>query len=290
MKRLKKIVALLTLAAICFTVPGYGKITAKAAANTYVLNFRSDKGDWYFKPASSWSENVEDRNVYYLAEQIKDGDSVVVEDVDGGGNSKPLKLSVRLSNLTVKASNNETVVVYANGYDSVYVLPNTVAAINGDVAHAYVYGNAKANFNNNITTLEMLGISDDPLNNLHAYISCAGTVNHLIAKDDRDQSTYFDYYNFAAGKLAIEDGSVKTDAAYYSKTAPAAVVSEQPEQPTQTAAPTQTTQPTSNAAASSSAYDDVPKTGDSPVLFWLLSVAAVCLFGGFALRRKECHN
>lgn len=289
MKRLKKFVALFALAAVCFALPGVGSTTVKAAEpTTYVVNYKD--GEWRFKQASTWSDSSQDRELYYLQQQIKDGDYVVVENLDGNGNSQPLKLSVRLGNLTIKSSNSETDVVHANGYDSVYVLPDTVAAINGDVAHAYVYGNAKANFNSNVTTLEMIGIGGDSLNNLHAYINCAGTVNHLIAKDDRDQSTYFDYYNFAAGKLAIEDGSVRTDTAYYSKTAPAAVVTNQPEQPTQTAAPAQATQPTSNAAASSSAYDNVPKTGDSSVLFWLLSAAAVCLFGGFALRRKEYHN
>ena len=40
MKKLKKIVTLLTLAAVCLTAPAFGKITVKAAEpNTYVLNF-----------------------------------------------------------------------------------------------------------------------------------------------------------------------------------------------------------------------------------------------------------
>ena len=54
MKKLKKIVTLLTLAAVCLTAPAFGKITAKAAEpNTYVLNFSTSKGEWRFKPASS---------------------------------------------------------------------------------------------------------------------------------------------------------------------------------------------------------------------------------------------
>ena len=54
-----------------------------------------------------------------------------------------------------------------------------------------------------------------------AYIGCQGTVNHLIAKDNVDQRTYFEYYNFAKNKLDIYDGSVKTEEQYYSKTAAA---------------------------------------------------------------------
>ena len=34
MKKLKKIVTLLTLAAVCLTAPAFGKITVKAAATT----------------------------------------------------------------------------------------------------------------------------------------------------------------------------------------------------------------------------------------------------------------
>lgn len=67
------------------------------------------------------------------------------------------------------------------------------------------------------------------LNNLHAYIGCQGTVNHLIAKDNVDQRTYFEYYNFAKNKLDIYDGSVKTEEQYYSKTAPAATAAATPE-------------------------------------------------------------
>ena len=54
MKRLKKFVALLTVAAVCFTVPGLGKLTVKAAEPvTYVVSYSSEKGDWMYKQASS---------------------------------------------------------------------------------------------------------------------------------------------------------------------------------------------------------------------------------------------
>ena len=102
-----------------------------------------------------------------------------------------------------------------------YFLSGTSGAVNGDVSHAYVYGDAKANFNSNVDTLEMIGLTDDKSNNLHATINGVGTVNHLIAKDNRDQSVFYEAYSFAAGKLAIEDGSLKTEAKYYSTTAPA---------------------------------------------------------------------
>lgn len=283
MKRLKKFVALFTVAAVCLAVPGVGKMTAKAAEpTTYVVNFSSEKGEWRAKQASTWSDEAQDRELYYLQQDIKDGDYLVVENTDGGGNSTPLKLSVHLGNLTIKASNNETAVVHANGYDSVYVLGDTNAAINGDVAHAYVYGSASANFNSNVTTLEIIG-TDNGIenNNLHASVNVAGTVNHLIAKDNRDQSTFYEAYNFSAGKLVIEDGSLRTETQYYSKTASAETTPAATPQPAATAAPS------TPAASSSSEYDNVPKTGESSAMIWLLGAAVVCLAGGYTIRRKN---
>ena len=121
----------------------------------------------------------------------------------------------------------------------------------------------------------MIGLTDDKYNNLHAYINGVGTVNHLIAKDNRDQSVFYEAYSFAAGKLAIEDGSLKTEAKYYSTTAPAAASEAAPAttgQPTQTTAPAQATQ-----NSTSSEYDNVPKTGENSAMFWLLGAAVVCM-------------
>lgn len=287
MKRLKKFVALFTMAAVCLSVPGLGKITAKAAEpTTYVLNYTASSGEWRFKLASSWSEEVQDRELYYLQQDIKDGDYIVIDN-DNDCNPLNLKVSVRLGNLTVKSA-TKTPVVYANGYDSVYVLDGTTAAVNGDVAHAYVYGSAKANFNNNVDTLEMIGVSSDKSNNLHATINCVGTVNHLIAKDNRDQSTFYEAYSFAAGKLVIDDGSLKTEDKYYSKTAPAATAEPASAAPA-AEQPAQTTAPAASASQStaSSAYDDVPKTGETSAMFWLLGAAVVCLAGGYTIRKKN---
>jgi hypothetical protein len=125
-------------------------------------------------------------------------------------------------------------------------------------------------------------------NNLHATINGVGTVNHLIAKDNRDQSVFYEAYSFAAGKLAIEDGSLKTEAKYYSTTAPAAAAEAAPaatEQPTQTTAPAQATQ-----NSTSSEYDNVPKTGENSAMFWLLGAAVVCMAGGYTIRRKNVQE
>ena len=289
MKRLKKFVTLFTLAAVCFAIPGLGKITVKAAEpTTYVLNYSDSSSEWRYKEASSWSAEVQDRELYYLQQNIKDGDYIVIDN-DVENNALALKVSVRLGNMTFKNTVGVPV-VYANGYDSVYFLSGTSGAVNGDVSHAYVYGDAKANFNSNVDTLEMIGLTDDKSNNLHATINGVGTVNHLIAKDNRDQSVFYEAYSFAAGKLAIEDGSLKTEAKYYSTTAPAPAAAAEAapaatEQPTQTTAPAQATQ-----NSTSSEYDNVPKTGENSAMFWLLGAAVVCMAGGYTIRRKNVQE
>ena len=71
MKRLKKFVTLFTLAAVCFAIPGLGKITVKAAEpTTYVLNYSDSSSEWRYKEASSWSAEVQDRELYYLQQTV----------------------------------------------------------------------------------------------------------------------------------------------------------------------------------------------------------------------------
>ena len=285
MKKIKKLLALFTLAAVCLTIPGAGKTTVKAVEPTtyvvrYLVSTNTHDSGWYYEVGSAWDDNATHRETYYMMQDIKDGDRVVI-DTDASSPNCDLNFPVRLNNLTVKTTS--TVVPTAKGYDAVYILDGCTASINGDVAHAYVYGTAHATFVNNVDTLEMLGMGNN-LNNLHATIGCQGTVNHLIARENSDQSIYFEYYNFAKDKLRIEDGSVKTDEAYYSKTAPAATA----EAPQATAQPAASaTQPTQQPAASASAYDDVPKTGESALPFCLAGVAVLCMVSGYALRRKS---
>lgn len=286
MKKLKKIVTLLTLAAVCLAAPGFGKLTVKAAEpTTYVVRYltstNTHSDGWYFEVASAWDDNAFHRETYYMMQDIKDGDYVVIE-TDASSPTFDLNFPVRLGNLTVNTT--ATVVPTAKGYDSVYILDGSTASINGDVSHAYVYGSAHATFINNVDTLEMLGMGTG-LNNLHAYIGCQGTVNHLIAKDNIDQRTYFEYYNFAKNKLDIYDGSVKTEEQYYSKTAPAATAAATPEA---TAAPAATTATApAQSTTASGAYDNVPKTGESALPLYLAGAAVLFVVSGYALRKKN---
>lgn len=288
MKKLKKFITLLTLAAVCLAAPGFGKLTAKAAEPTtyvvrYLVSTNTHGSGWYYEVGSAWDEDGYHRETYYMLQDIKDGDRVVI-DTDASSPKFDLNFPVRLGNLTVNTT--AAVVPTAKGYDEVYVLDGNTASINGDVTHAYVYGTAHATFTGNVDTLEMMGMGNN-LNNLHAYIGCQGTVKHLIARENSDQSIYYEYYNFAKDKLRIEDGSIKTDEAYYSKTAPAAEQSDSQAAAADNAAATPAP---ATAASNASAYDDVPKTGESSAMFWLLGAAVVFAAGGYTVRKKSVRE
>lgn len=257
MKKRKTIVSLLAMAAAVMLV-FQSSIVASAANNTYILRY--DGKDWNYKEGASWNDNSDDaKNLYYLEQIIKDGDLVVVE-----GPGTALSLNVHLSNLTF--INGAQAIVTANGIDNVYILAGCSGAVNGDITNAYVYGDGAVTFNNNISNLEIIG---ETVLNADVNVD-GGTVGHLVGRDN--DGVYYDYYAFAKGKLLIEDGNVKTDEEFYSKT-PVAVQSA-PQSAQSTAGQT-----------NSSEYDDVPKTGDSMACWWLLGTAAVCLVGKYALKR-----
>lgn len=267
MKKLKNIFTLLITAAVLAFMPGVNTLTASAEEPvTYYIKYLSDDNQWRFQTGSTWSDTVQHRELYYAYQEIKDGDSVIIEGANPGF---VFEVSVRLGNVTFL--HGSAAVVTAKSIDECYVLRDSVAAINGDVTNAYVYDNARCTFNNNIGTLQIL---NDPARNdtlLRGTVTAGGTVNHLIGKDN--DKLHYELYNFAAGKLSITNGDVKTDAAYYSTSASAGT--------TQTA---NTAQP-SATQSSSDEYDDVPKTGESSLVFWLLGVSAICFTGRYLLKK-----
>ncbi len=272
MKKLKKLVSLLAAVAICVLLPGINTLTASAAEPvTYSLKFVDDDVKWRFQVGSAWNDEGEHRELYYMLQDIKNGDSVVIHGT--GTEGLQITIPVHLKNLTLVGAH--TIIITANGYDECFVLSGSIAAINGDITDAYVYENAAVTFNNSIKTLRVLGNED-----INSNATVAGTVNHLIGESN--VTTYYDLYNIAAGKLVIENGSVMTEEAYYSKAPDAAGAPAQPTtQQTVTQAPTQST--TTNS--SSGEYDDVPKTGENTIILQLLGISALCLIGKRLLRR-----
>lgn len=261
MKRFKKTIALFA-AALCCIIPFWNaSFTVNAeGATTYYLKYVDASGEWRFQKGT-WEENGYHRELYYMHQEIKDGDLIVID----GYHSLNLTVNVRLNNLTVVHGSD--IVVTANGIDNVFVINGSICSINGDVTNADVYANSIANFNNNVGTLRVLEEKD---NILHATVAVVGTVNHLYAggKDYK----HYEFYNFEANSLRITDGALKTEASKYSTTP---------------SATTPSTTPAGSTGGASDEYDDVPKTADARFNpLWLVGMAAICMVGAYKLREE----
>lgn len=266
MKQLKKSIMLFAVALFCM-VPFFAtSMTAHAAEPvTYYLKYVEDKGEWRYQ-TGTWQDGNSHRELYYMKQDIKDGDLVVVD----GYEPLDLSVDVRLSNLTVVHGSH--IVVSAKSFDNVFVINGSTAAVTGDVTYAEVYDASVCNFNSNVGTLKVLSEKEDTLN---ASVAVIGTVDYLYAGGKNYK--HYEFYNFKANTLRVESGALKTDKANYSETAQAT---------TSTNASTNTSANT-GSGSSSSEYDDVPKTGDirfNPL--WLVMIAGVCLAGAYRLKKN----
>lgn len=265
MKTMKKVFAAmlsvcLVLAAFCFT-----KTEVKAAeAVTYTL--RVVNNEWRCMAGYPWNDSGIHLGMVFMEQYLNDGDKIVVDD-----DSMELKLTVEKHLESITFAKSKLSVIYAPGIDNVYVLNDSVAAINCDVKSGYVYQNATANFNNNVTYLEVYNKTAP----LQASVYVAGTVGQVKAYDA--EKTHFQFYDFARGTFYVDKGTLKTNAGLYSNV------------PAPTPAPT--VAPTKKPAASTAdEYDDVPKTGDIASYYWMFGLAAACLVVGMGFKaasRKE---
>lgn len=279
MKKLKKLIVLFTAALFCLLPIISQPLTAQASTpTTYYLKYIEANKEWRFlKNVMVWDETAFHRELYYMHQDIKDGDIIVID----SDKTIDLTVNVKLSNLTVL--NSTLAVVKANGYDEVHIANSSTAAINGDVKSGNVYTNATVNFNNNVQDLYVDGTSTvrvvGNITNLKIYdpiapaanVECMGTVDY--AKNHKDGYVFYEYYNFAAGSLKTLKGTMMTDPSKYSTTAPATTVTPPA--------------PAAGSGSSTGEYDDVPKTGDFSVSpLWFLAIAAVCMLGYMKLERR----
>lgn len=265
MKKMTKFVTLLAVAVLCAFMPAANTLSVSAEEpTTYYLKYVPEKGEWRYFLGQWYDNNEGHRELYYLHENIKDGDYVVIE----GKGSLNLTINVTLGNLTFVQAENA--VVTAKGIQELYVLKNSTVAVNGDVTNAYVYDNAVCNLNNNV---QHLTFCKDTMSNMS--VKAEGTVAHLTIMDNEKS---IDLYDCPAGSVWIKDGYLQMDMSQYSQTPPAAT-------PTPDASA-----PAGQTPSDADEYDDVPKTGDSFFPFYLLGMAALCLTGGYLLRKKETKN
>lgn len=271
---MKKIKFLAAAMAVALVLLPLGANTIEASAEeptTYAVKYVEECNDWrYLADTADFNEELFHRELYYMYQEIQDGDIVVVYN-DTADTTPALDLGdTHLSNLTVVRTAGFTI-IHSGNIDEFYACQNTTASINAPyIATAYVYDDCVCNLGGNVGTLNFY--VDDQIN---SSVGCSGTVDHLYGYSTSDNHLYYDYYNFKKDTLSIGDGGFQTPEGNFSYTAPAAAPAPAPAAPS-----------TSGSASSGSDYDDVPKTGESSLALWLLFAAALCAGGSYIVGKK----
>lgn len=279
LKKMKLFVSMLAAAAILVLLPGSTSMTASAEeAKTYSLKYiGGDINDWRYVSGSTFEDGMYHRELYYLKlDELKDGDHIVIYAGDTAANMELDLSNYKLGSLTVYQ--NATAVVFTDGIKDCYVLAGAYTAINGDVTNAHLYDNVTCNFNNNVQDM-VLHVSGDP----HSNIACAGTVGMFqILEDNTNHSrgVFYDIPNntmkYVNGTVQFPNWSPEPTEAYLQAKAAAGETTAAPEA-------------TPASAGGSSEYDEVPKTGESSQMVWLiglLGAAAILFAGSYGLYKK----
>lgn len=282
MKRMKKFVSVMLAAALTALLPGAAALHVSAASpTTYYVKYDSDKHDWRMQ-IGEWIDEYEGRETYYLNagdEAVKDGDILVILSNEEAEAGPALTVNARLSNLTVNRAN---VVISASGIDECHVLGDSYASITGNVSNAYVYDTAKCTFNSNVTNLRLVATEK---NDVETSVSVAGTVAYACVSNSG--GVIREFYNFVAGSFYYDYASgLMTDPSQYSTNGSSPAPQTQSGAGSAAANQPQGSQPTASGSAND--YDDVPKTGESNLLFFLLlGLSAMSFAGCMALNLKK---
>lgn len=265
MKKIKVLLSMFAAAAMLL-IPGMSSLKAEAAEPvTYAVKYVESAHDWRFQSGSAtFDESQPDRELYYLIEGLKPGDYVVVYN-DTSATVPELNLGTTpLGNLTI-ASAASNIVVYCGDITDFFAFADTQCAINANVTTASVYDGLVCNFNKNVQTLNFYIEGE-----IESIIGCSGTVGHFYGYSTNEDKVWFNYYNFKTGTLQVYGGGFQTPHENFSTT------------PSQTS----TQQPSTSGSSSADEYDEVPKTGDSFMVLWLLG-AAVLFMGGSVYFAKK---
>lgn len=266
---MKKLFCLFSVVMFAVMSLNLNMLTASAEEpSTYYVNYDSIKEEWYYQEGSSWDETAPPPNkeLYLLTLEFKDGDYLVVE---AEGNDFPeLKMDFNIGNLTVIS--DSSVIVYAKSIKDCYILHDSKASIHCNVTNAWVYDNSAVNFNKDCTNLEL--IYDE---NPEISVAVLGKCDYFYAHSN--SKVMYKVWSFT--DELIFDGYLRTSSDHYRVDGPAAGGST----PTPPAA---TTTPTTPGASDDSAYDDVPKTGQSGAYIWAFGIAAVSFAGVFLLKKR----
>lgn len=286
-KRIRSLVLTFAAAILLALLPKSNVLTVKAdGPETYSVAFIGNPtyNEWRYQPGATFEVSKGHGSLGELLLKLKDGDHVVVYQVDPP--AKELRLgSVKLGSLTVHQG--VTAIVYTGGVKDCYVLAGAYTAINGDVTTAYIYdapstapNPTACTFNNNVLDM-YLYLSRDPA----SAISCNGTVGYFHATYADNGDYFATFYAIKAGQVIYQDGHFNVpDWAYgpgpseeYLQAKAAAEAETTPASPAK--------KPAENTT--SDEYDKVPKTGDSSPILWLFLASAACFGGSCLLRKKQ---
>ncbi len=269
---MKKLFSILSVAFFAMVFIVLNTVQASAAdPTTYYVKYDSSNKTWYYQVGSSWDNTAPppNREVYYMLQEIKDGDYVVVEST---GHYPTLEIDCNLGNLTVMAGSNA--LITCKSVKECYILGNSQVSLTADVEHAWVYDNVAVNFNKNVNYLEHI-FSTDPSSSIAVVGSCYDFIVH------NPNETRLHLWNFTED-LVYNDGAIKTPYGGYSINPPSGTPA--PVTPSTPAAPST---PTAPPASADSEYDDVPKTGDALTFVWLFAAAAACMASGYSLKKRR---
>lgn len=277
-KKIKALVAVLTAVALLTMVPNFGTMRVKAAEpTTYsVVYMGGSVNEWRYLANPTFDPELMHLGVGYLRTILKDGDNVIVYAGDNLIDQHLDLGTAKLGSLTV--ANGASVVVKTGGVQNCYINANTNTAINGNITTASVFGNTNVNFNNNV--FDLIYYMADPDN---SNIYCAGTVTRFYAVSAADQSYRALYYDVQKGKASVVNGSFNVPDWAYSTSA------DNYNKGAGNSGSTGNTGNTGNKGnkGNNGEYDDVPKTGQSNTVYWLLAASAACFTGSVILRKKE---
>ena len=276
-----KTIALLFIATVATTLFVAKPITAKATTHCVFWNYEDgDTPEWryvtgiddVFGPDFT-GHSYED--IYYLRQRFQNGDTLVVQGYGENGNHG---IELDLKGFTVGEivyKNAKGIVVYADHVNKFSALTYATGSVHGDVDNAYIYDDSKATFYNNVGNLYT--VNDD---NHTMDVTVIGTVSYLEGTST-DGRTYYTASNFRANTLKIENGTLTTNDAYYTKGG-------SPVASDGASSATASTATNATAATTTNASDGVksPKTSDnSPVVLLIFALSAIGMtFSVYKLR------
>lgn len=261
MKKFTKVVSLLAASALLVLLPNANALTASAdTPNTFTIFYVEEEGEWCYLDNSSKDEDDYEDDIEDFYDEVQNGDNVVIFGYEG--QKETFEIPAYLNSLTVMSCGSSYLIIYTNGVSEVQAGNDAFFSVTGDVQNAYVHNDAKVTFHGHVN---MLTIETDD----RADVSCISTVAHALCINGGNVE--FDIYNVAADKLRVDNAELETEEQYYSTT---------PVAPAATPAPQ-----TSNSTTASNDYDDVPKTGDSYIVYVLLAAAAICFAGSRAFKK-----